>query len=800
MAHLLQDLHVAWNQAVKRPGLTFIALLTLAIGVGPNTAVFSLIHAMVLRPLPFSQPRELVVVRKTVFPKGWLLALREQEKSFESLAGYTRNEEVNLIEQGQANRFTASYVSANFFDTLGTHPLMGRVFTPGEDVVGQDREVILSYSLWQQNFGSDGKVLGQSVDIEGIPRRIIGVMPPQFNFPAEQTQLWIPNPIKTGDQVDLWATQNLVIFGRLKNGVSASQALSELKLVQPQLNHLFPWVMPTDFGANIEVASLDEVVEGNIRPRLLILFGTVMLVLLISSGNIVSLFLGRAAARRKEVAIRRAMGAGRKRLFQQFIAEGVLLALCGGGLGIGIGWYGIKILKHILPSDAPRLAEARLDPQVLLFTLVLSLIVGLIIGIVPAFAFIGQDIQKSLKSQEGGVSALPVNTKFLSWLGIAQVALAVVIVSGAGLMARSFWKLMRADTGFRTEKVILAKIALDKAACKDEGKCDAFVHSLLDDMNEHSWIEGAAIVNQPVLHGTNIWFGFDAEGHQRGPHDAFPQGVEHIVSKDYFRVMGIPLIAGRDFISADHVGENGPLIINAAIARRFWPSEDPVGKHLTTIIGRQSRQIVGVVGSTRHTALESEGGYEVYVPYGSADASPVVTVVVRTSTDQDTIGKQIRSAVEGLDHSASVSNIETIEHVIDASTSSAHALLILLVLFSSISLILGIMGIYSINYYLVSWRAREIGIRMALGASPAEVKWIVLFRGVMIVAAGVFCGMVLALGTAQLFRSYLFEISPIDPLTFFAIPILFFMIAVVANWIPAHRAAATDPVKSLRCE
>jgi predicted permease len=799
MDHLLQDLRVAFKQASKRPGMTVLALLTLAVGIGPNTAVFSLIQAIILRPLPFREPQQLVQITKMVFPKGWLLGLRKQAGSFDGIAAFTRNEEVNLTRQNESARIAATYVSSNFFETLGAKPLLGRTFTAGEDTFGQDGKVVLGYSLWRQNFGSDPQIIGRSIDIEDTSRQVIGVMPPQFHFPAEETQLWMPNPVKPGNPVDLWAVQNLAIIGRLKPGVSSSAALSELKLLQPQLNSMFPWAMPKDFGSNIEVTPLQRVVQGNIRPRLLILFGTVGLVLLIACGNIAGLFLGRAATRRKEVAIRRAMGASRQRLFRQFLTEGLLLALCGGALGAGLGWLGLGFLKQILPPDTPRLSEAHLNLEVLLFTLGLSVLVGLVVGPIPAFA-LAQDVQGNLKENEASVSAPPVNTKFLSWLVVGQVALAVVIVAGAGVMARSFWKLLQMDPGYRTTSVIFAKVALNKNACKTTGRCEAFMSSLLDGMRGQPGVEAAAAVNQPVLHGANVWFGFDAEGHQREKRDALPQGVEHIVSKDYFKVMGIPMIAGRGFTDADRPGSDGVAIVNAALAQRFWPSADATGKHIKSVAASDNRMIVGVVGDTRHTALETDGGYEVYVPFGAADVRPVMTIALRTSSNADTMSAQINNVVAGLDRSASVSNIEHIEQVVTASTSATHAVLVLLVLFSSIALVLGMMGIYSMNFYLVSWRIREIGIRMALGASPADVKRIVLFRAVMVVAAGVFCGMLVAMGTTQLFKSYLFEISPLDPLTFATIPVVFISTALLATWMPARRAAATDPVKSLRHE
>jgi predicted permease len=799
MNRITQDLRVAIKQASKRPGMTLLALVTLAIGIGPNTAVFSLIQAMILRPLPFRQPQQVVQVTKTVFPKGWLLALRDQSSSFESLAGYTRDEEVNLTRQDESSRISVTYVSANFFDTLGVKPAMGRTFIGGEDIFGQDREVVLSDSLWRQNFGGDPQVIGKTIEVEDIPRQVVGVMPPEFHFPAERTQLWIPNPVKPGNSIDLWAAQNLSIFGRLKPEVSPSAALSELTILQPHLNTMFPWSMPKDFGLKIEVVPIQQLVQGNIRPRLLLLFGTVGLVLLIACGNIASLLLGRAAARRKEVAIRRAMGASRMRLLQQFLTEGVLLALCGGALGTGVGWLGVRFLKEILPLDTPRLADVQLNPVVLLFTLALSMLVGLMMGPIPALA-LSQDVEKGLKETQGSASAAPVNTKFLSWLVIGQVALAVVIVAGAGVMARSFWKLLQTNPGYRTTSVVFAKVALNKTACKTPGRCEAFVNALLANMRGEPQVEAAAVVNQPVLHGGNVWFGFDAEGHQRGPRDALPQGVEHIVSPEYFKAMGIPLIAGRTFADADLSATNGVIIVNAALARRFWPELDATGKHITSVAERDTRTIVGVVGDTRYTALETESGFEVYVPFGATNARPVMTLALRTSGNTDTISGQIRSSVAALDRSASVSNIETIQQAVATSTSATHSILVLLVLFSSIALLLGMMGIYGMNFYLVSWRIREIGIRMALGASPGDVKRIILFRAVLVVAAGVLCGMLLALGTTQLFKSYLYETSPLDPLTFAMIPLVFVAVALIATWIPARRAAATDPMKSLRHE
>ncbi len=545
MSSLIQDVRYAVRQLRKSPGFTTVAVITLALGIGANTAIFSLVNGILLVSLPYPKSEELVSVTGT-YPKGALVAMREQVHSMD-VAAYAEGHEFNLTRFGEPVRLTGTEVSAELLSVLGARPELGRTFRPGEDSAGGDNYVVLSHALWEQRFGRDPAIIGRSIELEGVSRQVVGVMPADFHFPSPKTQLWVPLHNDSRDTPTYWAGDFMPVIGRLHPGSSMAQAAAEIRVFQSHVFALFPWRMPADWNKDVSVVKLQNGMVADVRVRLLLLLGAVVLVLMIACANVANLTLSRAAAREKEMGIRSALGAGRQRIARQLLTESVVLSTLGGSFGLALAAAGIALLKTSLPADTPRLADVHLDWRVLVFTGALALVTGLIFGLAPALQLSRSAVAESLNSAGRGAAA-SVSQWLRSSMAIAEVAFAVLLVISAGLLIRSFWALSHVDPGFRPEQIVTARITPNESFCNDTARCLAFYRSVLDEARTAPGVTDAALVNTLPLGGRVTKRSFDLEDFMNVPNGTNqPLFWLDVVTPDYFRVMGVPLLAGRWF-------------------------------------------------------------------------------------------------------------------------------------------------------------------------------------------------------------------------------------------------------------
>jgi putative ABC transport system permease protein len=809
---VLQDIRYGARMLRKNPGFTAVAVLTLALGIGANTAIFSLVNGILLVGLPFPHPERLVSVTGTgdgsgTYPRGAFVAMREQIHSMDA-AAYAEGHEFNLTGAGEATRLSGTYVSAEFFSILGANAQLGRTFLPGEDLAGQDSFVILSHSLWTDRFRGDPTILGRSIELEGVNRQVIGVMPADFRFPSTRTQIWIPLHNDPRSVSDYWAGDFMPVIGRLRPGATLPQARAEIRAFQSHAAALFPWPMPASWNADVSVIALQNGMVADVRLRLLMLLGAVALVLLIACTNIANLLLSRASTREKEVAIRAAMGAGRDRILRQLLTESVLLASLGAALGLVLAAKGLALLKVLLPADTPRLQDVHLDWRVLLFTATLALATGLAFGLAPTLQSARSALTESLKSGGRGVAA-SVSQRLRSALVIAEVAFAVLLVISAGLMIRSFWALSHVNPGFHPEHILTARITPNESFCNDAARCIAFYRTVLDQAQSFPGTRGAALINTLPLDGRVTKRSFDVENYVVLPGETSPLFWLNIVTPDYFRVMGMPLLYGRSFATADLSG--APVaIITAETARRFWPNEVAIGKHIRLLEDDNWRTIVGVIPDVRAYDLQHNGpNYFVgaaYILYNSAATlenkrvPAEMTIAIRTASDDSQIAAQLRGVVAGLNAEAPVSEVKSMQAIVSEAASTPASTTALFVVFAAVALVLGVIGIYGVLSFLVSKRIREIGIRLALGAQRSDVLWLVMKEGAKFSLAGITFGLAGALGVTRLLSSELYGVTAADPLTFIGVALLMAIVTLLACYIPTRRAMRVDPITALRHE
>jgi putative ABC transport system permease protein len=807
METLLQDLRYGARMLRKNPGFTCVAVLTLALGIGANTAIFSLVDGILLRPLPFAAPQNLVSITGT-FPKGGFVAMREQVQSLDT-AAYFEGHEVNLTGRGDPLRLSGVLVSAEFFSVLGAQPEIGRAFNPGEDVAGRDNYVILSHALWQQRFGADPSILGHSIDLEGTSREVIGVMPAEFTFPSGKTQVWLPLHNDPRDTVAYWAGDFMPIIGRLRPGSTIPQARAEIRVFQSRVFKLFPWPMPADWNADISVVELRNGMVADVRSRLFLLLGAVGLILLIACVNVANLALSRAATREKEIAVRTAMGAERSRVIRQLLTESVLLALLGGLLGIFVASEGLHLLKAALPVDTPRLVDAHIDWRVLAFTGGLAIFTGLLFGLAPALQSSRAALAQSLSAATRGAGA-SVSHRLRSALAIAEVAFAVLLVIAAGLLMRSFVVLSHVDPGFRAERVLTARVTPNQAFCGDPSRCISFYRELLDRMQAVPGVNSAAVVNTLPLGGRVAKRSLEIENEVVPPGEAMPLFWMNVVTPDYLRVMKIPVVAGRGFKSADDSGNPPVAFVTAATARRFWPGRSAIGSHIRLSGDKDWRTVVGVVSDVRAYDLQKNVpdwiNGTIYFPYATnatlegGRVPSDMTLVVQSRLEESQLQNALRSTIAGLNPEVPASEVRTMRAVVSESVSTPASTTILFVVFAALALILGLIGVYGVLSFLVSRRTREIGIRLALGAQRSDVLWLIMKEGAKFSLIGVSLGLACALGITRLLASELYGVRPADPATFFAAALLMTAVTLLACYIPTRRAMNVDPLVALRSE
>jgi putative ABC transport system permease protein len=808
MSTLWQDLKFALRMLLRNRSVTGIAILALALGVGANTAIFSIVNGVLLRPLPYAQPDRLVwfwEIQPTLptapFSGADFIDYQSQNQTFQSVAA-VRSLTSNLTGHGDPQRIQIAVVSTNLFSTLGVQPALGRDFLPAEGQPGAARVGLLSYGFWQSEFGGDRSILGKQIILNGEPVTLVGVLPASFQY-LQPLQVWI-NPRNSVPEVFPNTTFDprtnrgmhyLSVLGRLKPGVSFSQAQADMTRIAGRLQQQYS----SNSGHTVHLIPMQERAVGQIRVTLLVLLGVVGVVLLIACANVANLLLARAASRQKEIAIRTTLGAGRLRIARQLLTESVLLALAGGALGLMIAFGCVRLLVAAAPQQLPRVQEIHVDLLVLVFTLGVSLLTGLLFGLAPALQASHLELSEVLKEGGRGNSAGPRHGRLRNLLVIAEIAMSLILLIGAGLLARSFLRLLDVQTGFRADHLVTMFMNFAGPKYSKAGASTQFEEQLIQRVEAMPAVQGVAISNDLPLQGDDTTTGVGTiEGRETlPPGHEFLVGI-HIANPGFFRTMGIPLLRGREFTSSDADKSTSVLIINQKVAETFWPGQDPIGKHLQ-VMGPGTSEVVGVVGNVLHNGFGEPPDFETYTPYKQSPWS-YMALAVRTNSDPHTISDAVKAAVASLDPDLPVHDIRTMEQVSADSLAPRRITLYLIGSFAVLALILSAVGIYGVMSYAVTQRSHEIGVRMALGAQPRDVLQMVVRHGMKLAATGVALGIAGAFLLTRYLKTLLFEINSTDPLTFAAVAFLLAAIAFLATYLPARRATRVDPMVALRYE
>jgi putative ABC transport system permease protein len=805
MGDLAQDLKYGLRALRRAPGFTVVAILTIALGIGATTAIFSVINAVVLRPLPYVEADRVVMIwmdntrqaiEKDIHSYPNFADYRSQNTVMSEMAGFT-NANFNVTGNGDPQRIRGAAATADLFRVLRASPLIGRVFTAEEEEQGSDAVVVLSHGFWERAFGGDAGVVGTTVQLNGRARTVIGVMPPDFAFPATDTDVWVPLAIgtQTREQRNSFF---LSAIGRLRPGVSLERARSDFATIARRIEQEYP--SQQGYGANL-VALPDEIVGGTVRTALWIMLGAVVAVLLIACANVANLLLSRAATREREIGVRVALGAGRTRVVRQLLTESAMLGLIGGTVGIIIAWGGLRVLTSLAPADLPRLDQVSLDPMMLSFALVLSIVTGLAFGVVPALQSSRTAVFAALREGGRGGTAGRQGQRLRRVLIGAQLTLVVVLLTGAGLMIRSFIELQRVDLGFRSGNLLTMRLQPSPARYDSAASVRAFYGELLERTRGIPGVQDAAAITDIFLSQTPNSTGFVIEGRPLVPDAERVETPFDAVTPNYFQVMGIPIVSGRAFTDQDRVGSPEVAIINEAMARRFWPDEEAVGKRFKFGDDPDDDNpwftIVGVVGDMRRTGFDLPVRYETFLPHAAFTAR-TMTLVVRTAGDPAAMAGPVRQVVRGIDAEQPVYAVATMDEMISGMMAQRRFSMTLIAAFASLALVLALVGVYGVTSYLVAQRTREIGLRLALGADPRSVVGMVVRQGMTVAAVALTLGVGAALALTRLMAGLLYGVSSTDLITFGAVVLLITAVTAIANWLPARRAARVDLSVALR--
>jgi predicted permease len=800
METLWQDLRYTARTLLKNPGFTALAVLVLALGIGANTGIFSVVNSILLKPLPYRDPDRLVVALHSgqfpVSPADYL-DYKRQVPAFEQLAA-AQAWGGALSGAEKTEVLSGLQVTANLMPMLGVAPKLGRWFTPGEDQAGARRVILLSDGLWQRRFGADPQTVGRSITLDGVDYIVVGVMPPGFHFaPFWQTQaeMWTPLPLAA--RIDDRGGRSLRLFARLKPGISIREAQAGMDTVASRLAQAYP---RTNAKLGISVLSLHEKVVGPIRTTLWVLLGTVAFVLLIACANVSNLMLTRAIARKKEMALRLAVGASRFRLIRQLLTESIFLAGLGGAAGFLLARWGLALLVAILPAAGlPRQQEIGIDFSVFAFTLLVSLMTGIVFGLAPAVQISRADLNENLKSAGRGATKSGSQRRTQALLVVAEVSLALVLLAGAGLMIKTMYRLNEVDAGFNPRNLLTFDVST--AGTRHNGL--ALFQRVTEQISALPAVESVGAINHLPI-GGDIWtYGYTIDGRPAPPPGQSFGAAYRVVRTGYFRTMQLPLALGREFTERDNEHSPAVVIINEAMARRQWPGEDPVGKRIA--LGEQAilLSIAGVVKNARQSDWTSEPGDEVYLPYLQHPNSfglKRLTFVVRTKTSPESLVGAVQMEVGKIDKSLPVSRFMTMEQVIADKLWRSRLVTVLLGIFGAIALALAAVGIYAVISYSVRQRTQEIGIRMALGAESADVLRLALVESLKPVCVGVGIGLAIAVAVSRLMVTLLYRVSANDPYTFSVVTVVLMAAAIFAAYVPARRATKVDPLVALRHE
>ena len=810
MGTFLQDVRYAVRTLLKSPGFAAVAVLALALGIGANTAIFSVVKAVLLSPLPYPEPERLVWVRESNpgadIPDEPASApnyndWRTQVRSFDGLAAYA-NTALTLTDGGggEPERIPAVSTSANFFQVVGVAPALGRGFLPEEETAGKNRVVVLSHGLWQRRFGASPQALGQTITLGGNAYTVVGVAPADFKSPVrgpKAPEMWVPIAFNFNQNVR--RSDYLNVIGRLRAGATIGQAQAELAGVAARLEQEYP---ATNAGWTVTTQPLHERVVGNVRQALWVLMGVVGFLLLIACANVANLLLARAAARRQEIAVRSALGAGRGRLVRQLLTESLLLGIAGGGLGLILAAWGVELLVALSPGNIPRLEEAGLDARVLAFTFGVSVLTGVVFGLLPALSASKTDLAESLK--EGGSRGPTAGQgarRLRSSLVIAEIAITAVLLACAGLMIRSFNAIQSVDPGFRPERVLTFEFSLPSAKYKDEPQIAAFYEQLTARAAALPGVERAALVDSLPLGGGADVLSFVIEGRPELPPEKVQDAMFSTATPDYFDVLGIGHVRGERLTERHRDGVPDVGVINETMARKFWPDEDPIGKRVN--LGDPARApwitVIGVVKDARSSGLDKEPYAQMYLP-ALQFRQRTMTFVARTSADPATLVPALRRELGALDQDLPLYNVRTMEQVLAESVARRRFQMILIAAFAGVGLLLAAVGIYGVISYTVTQRSHEIGVRMALGARASDILKLVVGQGLGLTLAGVGLGLAGSFALTRVLSSLLYGVTATDPLTFACVSLAMLGVALLACLIPARRATKVDPMVALRYE
>lgn len=812
---LVQDIRFGGRVLLKHKAFTSVAVLTLALGIGANTAIFSVVNELLLRPLPY-RDAERVVMLWEVTPEGRhqnttsranFRSWRSQSTSFQYMAAFT-DQRLNLTENGEPEELSVQFGSTDLFKVLGVEPILGRTFLAEDGEQGKAPVAVLSYALWQRRFGGQQNIVGQQITLNGVKFSVIGVMPPSFQFHIKQrsgtgrpAELWsvlpMPNPANStaGER-----GRFLSAVARLKDGVSAEYTATEMRMIAARLSDESP-----QFNKNYtaEVLPLREQFFGNVRRPLWLMLGAVGFVLLIACANVANLLLSLATSREKEIALRAALGARRIRIVRQLLTESLLLAMLGSALGLGFAWLGIKALIAISPSDLISLKSVGLNLSILLWTLGVSILTGIIFGLAPALHISRLNLNDSLK--DGGKtdsSQASGSRRLRSALVVSEIALAVVLLASAGLLIKSFIHLQQVDRGFTSDNVLTAVVRLPGAKYSEESQVVRFFDQALTQIRSLPNVRSAGVINfLPFYGGLGSATGFTIEGRPAPLPGHEPTTDVRVVDSGYFQALGIPLLYGRNFSEIENREARHVILINEALARKYFPNENPIGRTLDVAMFEKSNptQIIGVVGNVRYESLIDEFAPAVYFPHPEL-AYPFMTFVVQTDGDPAAIAPAVQKELRALDPNQPVSDLRTMKQVMAESVSRSRFNTLLLVLFAGLATLLSAVGIFGVMNYSVAQRTREIGLRLAIGAQPKQVLVLVLKQGLRLTIIGLVLGLAAAFGLTRLLSGLLFGVAPVDPTTFTSISVLLVLVALVACYLPARKAMKIDPLSALRYE
>ena len=801
METLLRDIRYGIRSLLKRPGFTVIALIALALGIGANTAIFSLVNAVLLRPLPFAEPDRLVWMwgnirngsnRASVAPLDFL-DFRAQNTTFEQFAAaITVPVPVNLTGSGEPERLSGAAVTGNYFQALGVQPSLGRSFLLENEKTGSDQVVVLSHALWKKRFGADPAIVNKTITLDSKSMLVLGVMPPNFNFPAS-AELWVPLNFDESPGMKQRKAHFMRPVGRLKPGVTIEQAQADTDTVARRLEEQYP---DTNTGWNLRLVSLREQLVGNTRPTLFILFGAVGFVLLIACANVANLLLVRAAGRQKEIALRTALGAGRFRIIRQMITESVLLSLAGGSVGTLLAFWGVELLVKLSEGNIPSTAQVRIDATVLGFTLLVSILTGVLFGLAPALRTMKLNLIESLK--EGGrTGSEGSRNRTRSALVVFESAVAVLLLIGAGLLVRSLVRLQNVSPGFDSHNILTMRVDLPREKYPTPEKAGSFYQQLESRLAGLPGVESVGLISELPLSGQPNDMPYTVEGRPpASPDQEFDDDFRR-VNRHYFATMKIPFLRGRNFTDKEVNESAKVLIISDLLARRVFPNEEPLGKRLIMAMGNTPFEIIGVVGDIRHRGLEVGALPAMYMP---TNQNNWMNLVMRTTVEPTSLAAAVRREVQSIDPDQPIATVRTMDEWVARAVAGPRYRTVLLALFAIVALLLASTGIYGVMSYSVTQRTHEIGVRMALGARQWDVLKLVVRQGMFLVLLGVAIGLAGAFALTRVMETLLFGVTAKDPVTFVAVAGLLTFVAFVACYLPARRATKVDPLVALRYE